>query len=70
MTPVRLDEDLQAALARFIRDRNVPPQGEMSPEAAINVIVGDWLMAQGYLPLPNQQDAILPALDAADVPKD
>lgn len=41
----------------------------MSYDDAVNVIVRDWLMSQGYLDLPGDPDQITPALDAALVPK-
>ncbi|HEY8575991.1 MAG TPA: hypothetical protein VIL88_06600 [Devosia sp.] len=69
MTAIKLDDELLDGLERFIADRNEPPRGKMSYEDAVNVIVNDWLMAQGYLALPNDPDRITPALEAAHVDK-
>ncbi|MET3925912.1 hypothetical protein [Devosia sp. 2618] len=70
MTSVRLDEDLLNGIENFIADRNDPPLGKMSLEDAVNVILGDWLMGQGYVPLPDDPDeTITPALEAARIPK-
>ena len=69
MTAIKLDDDLRDGLDQFIADRDEPPRGRMSPDDAVNVIVRDWLMAQGYIPLPGDPDAVTPALDAASVPK-
>ena len=69
MTAITLDPALRAGLDRFIADRNEPPRGQMTPDDAVNVIVRDWLMAQGYVPLPGSaDDAVTPALAAANVP--
>ncbi|UXN68058.1 hypothetical protein N8A98_00635 (plasmid) [Devosia neptuniae] len=68
MTSVELDEDLLDGVERFIADRNEPPRGKMTYEDAVNVIVRDWLMGQGYVPLPDDDDSITSALDAAKVP--
>lgn len=40
----------------------------MTYDDAVNVIVRDWLMGQGYMPLPDDDDSIIPAPDAAKVP--
>lgn len=69
MTSVKLDEELLDGVEQFIADRNEPPNGKMSYDDAVNVIVQDWLMAQGYFPLPDDGDEITPALKAANVPK-
>ncbi len=69
MTAIKLDAALLDGLAQFIADRDEPPRGRMSHADAVNVIVRDWLMGQGYLPLPGERDEITPALEAADVPK-
>jgi hypothetical protein len=66
---IRLEDTLLAGLEQFIADRNEPPRGRMSHDDAVNVIVRDWLMAQGYMPLPGDADGITPALAAARVPK-
>ena len=69
MTRVHIEDDLLDGVEQFIADRDEPPRGRMSHEDAVNVIVRDWLMAQGYIALPGDQDSITPALDAAVVPK-
>lgn len=69
MTSVKIAEELLDGLEQFIADRNEPPRGKMSYDDAVNVIIEDWLMAQGYIPLPDDGTQIKPALDAADVPK-
>ena len=63
-----MDADVAAALDRFIAERDRPPLGRMTREEAVEVIVRDWLMAQGHLPLPGEETPIVPALAAADVP--
>lgn len=69
MTSVKIADELLDGLEQFIADRNEPPRGKMSFDDAVNVIIEDWLMAQGYIPLPDDGTTITPALDAADVPK-
>lgn len=69
MTSVKLDEELLDGVEQFIADRNEPPLGKMTFEDAVNVIVRDWLTGQGYKPLPDQPDEILPAVEAARVPR-
>jgi hypothetical protein len=68
MTSVKLDEELLDGVEQFIADRDEPPLGKMSYDA-VNVIVKDWLMGQGYIPLPGSPEPITPALQAARVPK-
>lgn len=63
-----LEHDLLPALERFIDHRDEPPRGRMSRNDALNVIVRDWLMGQGYLDLPEDPDKITRALPAAKVP--
>jgi hypothetical protein len=70
MTMVNLDEELLDGIEQFIADRNEPPRGKMTYDDAINVIVRDWLMGQGYLALPDDPDGITPALEASQVPKE
>lgn len=70
MIAVTLDPALVSGLDRFIAERDAPPDGRMSRVDAVNVIVQDWLMGQGYLPLPDETTRITPALQAADVPRD
>ena len=69
MMTVHIDDELLDGLEQFIDDRNEPPRGKMTHEDAINVVVRDWLMGQGYVPLPNDPDSITPALTAARAPK-
>ena len=66
---VKLDEQLLDGLEQFIADRNEPPRGKMTHEDAVNVIVRDWLMGQGYLSLPDDPNSITPALDVVRVPR-
>lgn len=70
MTDIALDQDLLDGIKRFIAHRDEPPRGKMSYNDAVNVIVRDWLMGQGYVPLPDQDldAAIVPALEAAHAP--
>ena len=70
MAKLELDDTLLKGLDRFIEDRDRPPRGHMTQDEAISVIVRDWLMSQGYLPLPDDPNPITPALQAAEVPKD
>jgi hypothetical protein len=60
MTSVKLDEELLDGVEQFIADRNEPPNGKMSYDDAVNVIVKDWLMAQGYVPVPGKGAEITP----------
>lgn len=69
MMSIKLEEELLDGLEQFIAARDEPPRGRMSHEDAVNVIVRDWLMGQGFVPLPGDPDEIVPALDAADVPQ-
>jgi len=69
MTSVKLDDALLAGIEQFIAHRNEPPRGKMSHDDAINVIVEDWLIAQGYMALPDDTGTATKALDAADVPQ-
>lgn len=69
MTSVKLDEELLDGMEQFIADRDEPPRGKMTYDDAVNVIVRDWLMGQGYVPLPGDIDDITPALEAAKVPR-
>jgi hypothetical protein len=70
MTTVKLEDDLLDGVENFIADRDEPPRGKMSYDDAVNVIVRDWLMGQGYVPLPGgPEQTIVPALEAARVPK-
>ena len=69
MTSIKLEEALLDGVEQFIADRDEPPRGKMTYDDAINVIVRDWLMGQGYIPLPGDPNAVTPALAAARVPK-
>ena len=60
MTSVKLDEELLDGVEQFIADRDEPPRSKMTYDDAVNVIVRDWLMGQGYIPLPNDDDSIIP----------
>jgi hypothetical protein len=62
---LRLDADLVAALDAFIAQRG---SADLSRSAAVNVIVQDWLISQGYLPLPDADAPVVDALTAAEVP--
>ena len=75
MKTVALEKELLEGIERFIAHRDEPPREKMSHADAVNVIVRDWLMGQGYLALPADRDAVMPAdditpaLDAARVPR-
>lgn len=69
MAKLEVDEALLEGLDRLIEERDRPPRGHMTRDVAVSVIVRDWLMSQGYVPLPNDPDTITTALDAAEVPK-
>lgn len=69
MISVTLEDDLLDGVEGFIAQRDEPPRGKMSYDDAINVIVRDWLMAQGYIALPDDPNGVTQALDAASVPK-
>lgn len=69
MARLDVDDALLEGLDRFIVDRDRPPRGHMTRDEAVSLIVRDWLMSQGYVPLPNDPDTITTALDAAEVPK-
>ena len=70
MTSVKIDDELMDGIENFIADRDEAPRGKMSHDDAVNVIIRDWLMGQGYIPLPEDpDDAIVPALEAAKVQK-
>jgi hypothetical protein len=69
MTLVKLEEELLDGVEQFIAERNEPPRGKMTYDDAINVIVRDWLMGQGFIPLPDDPDQVTPALEAARMPK-
>lgn len=66
MTSIRLDDALLQGIEQFIAHRD--ERGRMTYEDAVNVIVRDWLMGQGYIPMPDDPDDIKLALPAAKVP--
>lgn len=68
MTSVKLDDELLDGIEQFIAHRDEPPRGKMSYDDAVNVIIEDWLIAQGYLSLPDETGPTK-ALDAAEVPE-
>ncbi len=68
MISITLEEDLLDGVGQFIASRNEPPRGKMTYDDAVNVIIRDWLMGQGYIPLPDDDDSITQALKAARVP--
>lgn len=68
MTSVKLEEELLDGVEQFIADRDEPPRGKMTYDDAINVIVRDWLMGQGYIPLPDDPDDITPVVESSRVP--
>ena len=69
MIAVNLEEELLDGLEQFIAARDEPPRGRMNYDDAVNVIVQDWLMSQGYIALPDEDKGITPALQAAEVPR-
>lgn len=69
MISVKMEDELLDGIEQFIADRDQPPRGKMTHEDAVNVMVRDWLMGQGYLSLPDDPNSITPALDAGRVPK-
>ena len=64
--PVDIDLELIEPLEAFIARRN--ETSLMTHTDAVNVIVRDWLMAQGFMPLPGDKDAVTDAFTAASVP--
>ena len=69
MISVAIEDELLDGHEPFMAERDEPPRGRMTYDDAVNVIVRDWLMSQGYVPLPGEADGITPALEAADVPE-
>lgn len=69
MVSIALNKELLAGLDRFIEERDRPPHGRMTREEALATIVGDWLMGQGFVPMPDDPDRIATAMNAAEVPK-
>lgn len=70
MTSVKLDEELLDGIENFIADHDGPPQGEMTVDEAVNTMLRDWLMGQGYLAIPGDEEVeVVTALDAAEVPR-
>ena len=64
--PVEIDAELVDGLEAFMAQRDEGPE-PMTRTDAVNVIVRDWLMGQGFLPLPGEAP-IIDALTAANVP--
>ena len=69
MISLTLEENLLDGVEQFIASRDEPPRSKMTYDNAVNVIVRDWLMGQGYIPLPGDPSGVTPALEAARVPK-
>lgn len=70
MTSVRLDEELLDGIENFIADQDAPPRGKMTVDDAVNIMLRDWLMGQGYLAIPGDEEVeVVTALDAAKVPR-
>ena len=70
MIAVSLEEGLLDGIEQFISARDEPPRGKMSYDDAVNVIIKDWLISQGYLPLPDEAAGpVTSALEAAEVPE-
>jgi hypothetical protein len=61
--------ELLSGLDGFIDQRDKPPNGWLSREAALVTIVEDWLMGKGFISLPGDEDRTITALEAAQVPK-
>lgn len=61
MTSIKIDDELMDGIENFIADRNEPPRGKMSLDDAVNVMVKDWLMSQGYVPIPDEPAIAVPA---------
>lgn len=49
-----LDAATLAALDRFIDKADEPPAARLSRPEAISVVVQDWLMGQGFMPIPQE----------------
>jgi hypothetical protein len=49
MTTIKLDEELLDGIEQFIADQDMPLAGRMGYDEAVNVIVQDWLTAQGIM---------------------
>jgi hypothetical protein len=60
-----LDAATLAALDRFIDKSDEPPTPRLSREEAVNVVVQDWLMAQGYMPIPQEPGETVETNEAA-----
>ena len=69
MMSITLDDALIAGIEQFIAAHDEPPHATMSHADAVNVIVRDWLMGQGYLEIPGDPDPIVPAVEAARIPE-
>ena len=60
-----LDAATLAALDRFIDKSDEPPAPRLSRQEAINVVVQDWLMGQGFMPIPQEPGAGVETNEAA-----
>ena len=70
MTTIKIDEDLLDGIENFVADHDNPPKGRMTHDEAVNTILRDWLMGQGYLAIPGDEEIeVVTAMDAAEVPK-
>jgi hypothetical protein len=69
MTTIKLDEELLDGIEQFIADQNEPRAGRRGYDEAVNVIVQDWLTAQGYYALPGADDDIITVAEASDLPE-
>ena len=54
-----------AALDRFIDKADEPPTPRLSREEAISVVVQDWLMGQGFMPIPQEPGGAVETNEAA-----
>lgn len=68
-TPDWLTPDLEIGIGKFIDDRDLPPEPRLTLDAALQVIVRDWLQAQGFLPLPDG-DAVVPLRETNSLSSD
>lgn len=69
MTSVKLDEELLDGIENFIADHDASPRDKMTFDDAVNTMLRDWLMGQGYLAIRGDEEVeVVTALDAAEVP--
>lgn len=70
MTTAKIKQDLLDGIENFIADHDAAPQGKLTFDDAVNVMLRDWLMGQGYLAIPGDEEVeVVTALDAAEVPR-